>query len=158
MPDQAKEAAKGSVPVVFLMHGNTNDPRTQYDTSGWANIASEEGIILVCPEWQGHTYQGYTYDPMTKDTNATPGADFTKVVQKVIEKYPQIDVSRVYISGLSAGSRNTLNNGLANPNLFAAGAGHSGPWVRTMINCKKISLSIKISMTSRSFSSSVTHR
>ena len=28
--------------------------------SGWAQIASEEGVILICPEWQGHTYQGYT--------------------------------------------------------------------------------------------------
>ncbi len=128
IPTQSKDAAKGTVPVVFLMHGNTNDPRTQYDTSGWANIASEEGIILVCPEWQGHTYQGYTYDPMTTDTNATPNADFIKVVKEVLAKYPQIDASRVYISGLSAGSRNTLNNGLANTSIFAAGAGHSGAW------------------------------
>ncbi len=128
IPAIAEDAAPGSVPVVFLMHGNTNDPRTQYDGSGWAHIASREGIILVCPEWQGHTYQGYTYEPMTSDGNATPEADFVKVVGKVLEKYPQADPSRVYISGLSAGCRNTTNNGIANPKYFAAGAGQSGPF------------------------------
>lgn len=128
IPESSLNADKGTIPVVFLMHGNTNDPRTQYDSSGWAAIASREGIILVCPEWQGHTYQGYTYEPMTSDANLTPNADFVKVIEKVLAKYPQADPSRVYISGLSAGSRNTTNNGLANTKYFAAGAGQSGPF------------------------------
>ncbi len=128
IPDQAVDAEEGSVPVIFLMHGNTNDPRTQYDSSEWATIASEEGIILVCPEWQGHTFQGYTYDEMTSDSNLTPDSDFIRVVEEVLEKYPQADASRVYISGLSAGCMNTTNNGLANPGYFAAGAGQSGPF------------------------------
>ena len=128
VPEEVKDA-KGTVPVVFLMHGNTNDPRTQYDTSGWASIASREGIILVCPEWQGHTYQGYTYDPMTNDTNFTANSDFiTGCYKRVMEEFPQIDQSRVYISGLSAGCRNTTNNGLVNTKYFAAGAGQSGPF------------------------------
>ena len=128
IPAIVENAEPGTVPVVFLMHGNTNDPRTQYDTSGWAHVAAREGIILVCPEWQGHTYQGYTYEPMTADANVTPDADFVKVVEKVLAKYPQADASRVYMSGLSAGCRNTTNNGLANPKYFAAGAGQSGPF------------------------------
>lgn len=128
MPEQSKNAAEESVPVVFLMHGNTNDPRTQWETSGWANIASEEGVIMVCPEWQGHTYQGYTYDPMTDDTNYTPDSAFITCVKDVLATYPQIDESRVYISGLSAGCRNTTNNSLVNTKYFAAGAGQSGPF------------------------------
>lgn len=128
VPEQVAEAEDGTVPVVFLMHGNTNDPRTQWDTSGWANIASEEGVILVCPEWQGHTYQGYTYDAMTDDTNLTANSDFITCVNRVLEDYTQIDASRVYISGLSAGCRNTTYNALSNTGIFAAGAGQSGPF------------------------------
>lgn len=128
VPEKVKDA-NGTVPVVFLMHGNTNDPRTQYDTSGWATIAEEEGIILVCPEWQGHTYQGYTYDSMTTDANLTPESDFiTGCYQRVLEDFPQINKERIYISGLSAGSRNTTYNALMNTKYFAAGAGHSGPF------------------------------
>lgn len=128
MPEQSKNDAEETVPVVFLMHGNTNDPRTQWETSGWANIASEEGVIMVCPEWQGHTYQGYTYDPMTDDTNYTPDSAFITCVKDVLATYPQIDESRVYISGLSAGCRNTTNNALVNTKYFAAAAGQSGPF------------------------------
>ena len=128
IPEQSVNAAQGSVPVVVLFHGNTNDPRTQYDTSGWAQIASEEGIILICPEWQGHTYQGYTYDPMTDDSNETPDSDVITMLEIIEEKYPQIDTSRIYASGLSAGSRNTTNICLSNADVFAAGAGHSGPF------------------------------
>ena len=45
-----------------------------------------------------------------------------------MEEYPQIDTSRVYISGLSAGCTNTTNNGLVNTEYFAAGAGQAGPF------------------------------
>lgn len=134
IPEQSKQAQPGSVPVVILFHGNTNDPRTQYDTSGWAQIASEEGVILICPEWQGHTYQGYTYDPMTDNSNETPDSDVITMLKIIEEKYPQIDQSRIYISGLSAGSRNTTNAGLSNPKYFAAGAGHSGPFGASDLN------------------------
>ena len=128
IPEQAESAAAGTVPMVLLMHGNTNDPRTQYDCSGWANIASKEGIILVAPEWQGHTYQGYTYQPMVMTTEDVDSADFIKMIKMIEEKYPQIDASRVYIQGLSAGSRNTYMQGLANAKYIAAGAGQSGPF------------------------------
>lgn len=134
IPEQSKDAQPGSVPVVILFHGNTNDPRTQYDTSGWAQIASEEGVILICPEWQGHTYQGYTYDPMTDDSNETPDSDVITMLKIIEEKYPQIDQSRIYISGLSAGSRNTTNAGLSDAKYFAAGAGHSGPFGASDLN------------------------
>ncbi|MBE6110877.1 MAG: MBL fold metallo-hydrolase, partial [Erysipelotrichaceae bacterium] len=128
IPEQAEDAEEGTVPMVLLMHGNTNDPRTQYDCSGWANIASEEGIILVAPEWQGHTYQGYTYQPMTMTADDVDSADFVKMIKMIEEKYPQIDASRVYIEGLSAGSRNAYMQGLANAKYLAAGAGQSGPF------------------------------
>lgn len=118
-----------SLPAVFLMHGNHNDPRTQWDTSGWANIASKEDVVLVCPEWQGHTYQGYTYDPMTSDTNYTPDSKFIRCVKEVLQDYPVIDPSRLYISGLSKGCRNTTNNAIVNTKYFAAAAGQSGPFL-----------------------------
>ncbi len=134
IPEEVADAEDGTVPVVILFHGNTNDPRTQYDSSGWAQIASEEGIILICPEWQGHTYQGYTYDPMTDDTNATADSDVITMLKIIEEKYPQIDTSRIYVSGLSAGCRNSINIGLSNTQYFAAVSGHSGPFGATDTN------------------------
>lgn len=129
MNDHCASQKENTCPVVFLMHGNHNDPRTQWDTSGWANIASREDVILVCPEWQGHTYQGYDYDPMTQDVNYTPDSAFIDCVKDVLHTYPVIDRSRVYISGLSKGCRNTTTNSIVNTKYFAAGAGQSGPFL-----------------------------
>jgi glyoxylase-like metal-dependent hydrolase (beta-lactamase superfamily II)/poly(3-hydroxybutyrate) depolymerase len=128
IPDEALDAEDGTIPVVFLMHGNTNDPRMQYDTSGWATVASNENIILICPEWQGHTFGDVTYDAMTEDLNTTADSTFITLVKTILEKYPQIDASRVYISGLSAGCANTTTNALVNTKYFAAAAGSSGPF------------------------------
>ncbi len=129
VPDSVVDAARGSVPVVFLMHGNTNDPRTQIDTAAWANIAVRDGVILVAPEWQGHVYQGYAYEAMSaKRGEDTDETYVISVLEKVLEKYPQADASRVYMSGLSAGSMQTTTYGLTNPKYFAAGGGHSGPF------------------------------
>jgi glyoxylase-like metal-dependent hydrolase (beta-lactamase superfamily II)/poly(3-hydroxybutyrate) depolymerase len=128
IPDEAVNAEDGTIPVVFLMHGNTNDPRMQYDTSGWATVASNENIILICPEWQGHTFGDVTYDAMTEDLNTTSDSTFITLVKTILEKYPQIDASRVYISGLSAGCANTTTNALVNTKYFAAAAGSSGPF------------------------------
>ncbi|MBR4163790.1 MAG: MBL fold metallo-hydrolase, partial [Solobacterium sp.] len=133
IPAQAENAEKGTVPAILLMHGNTNDPRTQVDTAAWANIAVDEGVILIAPEWQGHVYQGYSYQPMIYDINNPTGdgyddSAFIKMIEMIEEKYPQLDPTRVYISGLSAGSRNTLVQGLKNGKYIAAGAGHSGAW------------------------------
>ncbi|MBR2812971.1 MAG: carboxylesterase family protein, partial [Solobacterium sp.] len=138
IPDCVKDAAPGTVPVIFLMHGNTNDPRTQVDTAAWANIAVRDGVILVAPEWQGHVYQGYAYEPMSARRSEEGEETYViSVLEKVLEKYPQADARRVYMSGLSAGSRQTTTYGTENPKYFAAGGGHSGPTAGNMETVEK---------------------
>ena len=44
-----------SVPVVVLLHGNTNDPRTQAETSGFIQLAAKERFFVVEMEWQGRS-------------------------------------------------------------------------------------------------------
>lgn len=119
-------AEKSSVPLVILLHGNGNDPRTQIETSGWAEVASENKVMLVEPEWQGKTIGNYSYDPMTKDDSSTENNDLLKMIEILKEKYPQIDASKIYIEGLSRGSRNSLHIGLVHPEIFAGIGVHSG--------------------------------
>lgn len=119
-------AEKGTIPLVIMLHGNGNDPRTQIETSGWAEVAAENNIMLVEPEWQGSTIGGYAYDPMTNDDSSTDDNDIITLVNKLKEKYPQIDASRIYIEGLSRGSRNSLHIGLVHPEVFAGLGVHSG--------------------------------
>ena len=53
IPEGVMSAEKGSVPLVLLLHGNNNDPRTQADTSGWIQLAAKEKIFVAELEWQG---------------------------------------------------------------------------------------------------------
>lgn len=104
-----------SVPVVVLLHGNTNDPRTQAETSGFLQVAGEERIFLVEMEWQGTpNYQAMGHDGIES------------VLAILLEKYPQLDPARIYAHGLSAGSMTATALGIKKSHVFAAVGGNSG--------------------------------
>ena len=115
IPKQAKEASKGTVPLVVILHGHGNDPRTQSETSGFVELAAEEGFMVVEMEWQG----SHGYIPMGLD--GIEGA-----INVILKKYPQLDASRIYCEGLSAGAMTSNMLGIRKSHLFAAVAGHSG--------------------------------
>ena len=115
VPTDLQNASNASVPLVVMLHGNTNDPRTQAETSGFMELASEKHFITAELEWQGSG----RYASMGSD-----GIEAT--VRRIMEKYPQIDPGRVYVTGLSAGGMNTTNLCIFKTNLFAAGASMAG--------------------------------
>lgn len=104
-----------SVPVVVLLHGNTNDPRTQAETSGFIQVAAKERFFVVEMEWQGSV----SYQAMGHDGIET-------VLYQLFAKYPQLDPSRVYAEGLSAGSMTASALGIKKSHVFTAVGGHSG--------------------------------
>lgn len=117
-PNELMDAAKvpaHSVPVMVLLHGNTNDPRTQAETSGFIQVAGRERFFVVEMEWQGSA------------TAAAMGYDgIETTLYKLFAKYPQLDPSRVYAEGLSAGSMTATALGIRKSFLFTAVGGHSG--------------------------------
>ena len=115
IPKQMQEAAPSTVPLVVLLHGHGNDPRTQSESSGFIELAAEEGFMVVEMEWQGSK----GYQPMGLD-------GIEAVISVILQKYPQIDTSRIYAEGLSAGAMTSNMLGVRKSHLFAAVAGHSG--------------------------------
>ena len=115
-PEELMERApEHSVPVVVLLHGNTNDPRTQIETSGFLQVAGEERFFIVEMEWQGTpNYQAMGHDGIES------------VLAILLEKYPQLDPSRIYAHGLSAGSMTATALGVKKSHVFAAVGGNSG--------------------------------
>ena len=115
IPEGVMSAEKGSIPLVLLLHGNNNDPRTQADTSGWIQLAAKEKIFVAELEWQGKP--GY----------AAMGHDgIENTVGMILQKYPQLDASRVYTEGLSAGAMTSTALGIKKSHLFAAIGAMSG--------------------------------
>lgn len=115
-PEELLEGAQEqSVPVVVLLHGNTNDPRTQIETSGFLQVAGEDRFFIVEMEWQGTpNYQAMGHDGIES------------VLAILLEKYPQLDPSRIYAHGLSAGSMTATALGIKKSHIFAAVGGNSG--------------------------------
>ncbi|NLZ18890.1 MAG: hypothetical protein GXY24_01285 [Bacteroidales bacterium] len=115
-PEELLEgAAPQSVPIMVLLHGNTNDPRTQAETSGFIQVAGEERFLVVEMEWQGSvSYQAMGHDGIEN------------VLLQLLAKYPQLDPSRIYAEGLSAGSMTASALGIKKSHVFAAVGGHSG--------------------------------
>ena len=115
-PEELLESAPAqSVPVMVLLHGNQNDPRTQAETSGFIQLAGEKRFFVVEMEWQGTP----NYQAMGHDGIET-------VLYQLFAKYPQLDPSRVYAEGLSAGSITATALGIKKSHLFTAVGGHSG--------------------------------
>ena len=115
-PEELLEGAPAhSVPVMVLLHGNTNDPRTQAETSGFIQLAAEERFFVVEMEWQGSPNYG---------TMGHDGVEST--LYMLFAKYPQLDPSRVYAEGLSAGSITATALGIKKSHVFAAVGGESG--------------------------------
>jgi len=115
IPEGVETAPKQSVPLVLLLHGNGNDPRTQAETSGWIEVAAKEKIFVAELEWQGKP----NFDAMGHD-----GIETT--VELLLRKYPQLDPTRIYTEGLSAGSMTSSALGVKKSHLFAAIGAMSG--------------------------------
>lgn len=108
-------AEPSSVPVMVLLHGNRNDPRAQAETSGYLQLAGEERFFIVEMEWQG----SHKFIPMQHDGIET-------LLDRLCREYPQLDRSRIYASGLSAGSMTAAALGITKSHVFAAVGGNNG--------------------------------
>ena len=116
VPRQLATAPEASMPLVILLHGHNNDPRTQAETSGFVELGAEEGFFVAELEWQGK--EGVA------DYMGDHGIE--AVIRELLRKYPQLDPSRVYAEGLSAGGFTVTALGARKPYLFAAVGSHSG--------------------------------
>lgn len=125
VPKAALTAPRQSVPLVVMLHGNMNDPRTQGESSGWPFVAAKNNIILLSVEWQGRTAQGTAYSAIGEKGTMM-------LIDKTLAKYPQIDPGRVYFTGLSAGAANSMTYGLNNISRIAAIAPASAPFGSTV--------------------------
>ncbi len=178
VPNAVLGAAPKSVPLVIMMHGNGNDPRTQGESGGWPEVAAKNNIILCSVEWQGRPTPGRGGPPgapggsgqgrggagggvaqggrgagapgrgaggasgqgrgaAVQGRGATgPEQTYVALGEKgtlavldlLLAKYPQIDPSRVYFTGLSAGAMNSLNWGMDNVGRIAGIGVSSAPF------------------------------
>jgi pimeloyl-ACP methyl ester carboxylesterase len=121
VPLKALKAAEKSVPLVIMLHGNNNDARIQGESSGWVEVAAKATLFLASIEWQGRKSEDGSFAAIGE-------AGTMLLLDRLLAKYPQIDPSRVYFTGLSAGAMNSFTYGLNNRTRIAGVAGSAAPF------------------------------
>lgn len=119
VPNSISGKSENSTALVVTLHGNQNDPRLQGDSTGWIELASKEEVIVVSPEWQEKDVNFFKCDGLGGD-------GVMNLIKDLQEKYPQIDPSRIYLTGLSIGGAESFLLGLQYSDVFAAVASVSG--------------------------------
>lgn len=105
-------APAGTIPLVLANHGAGDDPIQFLDEMNWLNIAGDERIAIVAPY---HTVSfGVTGYNILCDVEPL-------LVKYMLETYPALDPSRVYVTGYSMGGGATNRALCSAPELFAAG-------------------------------------
>ncbi len=108
LPDEVLDgtAAVGSVPLVLVNHGGGDDPVQCVEEMGWLAKSGEERFAMVCAA-SGQVY-------------AIGAAMLPALVHYMLDTYPALDASRVYVTGYSMGGGATLLSVYGEPGLFAA--------------------------------------
>ena len=104
--------ADGTVPLILANHGNGDDPRVLVDELGLLDLAGKERFVVVAPD---HQYIG-------GETREVELQALPMLVEYMLETYPALDASRVYVMGYSMGAGATLKAAYGKPSLFAAAA------------------------------------
>ncbi|MDO4567197.1 MAG: ADP-ribosylglycohydrolase family protein, partial [Oscillospiraceae bacterium] len=89
---------------------------------GFLELAGRERLAIIAPEHQ------YIEEATMDDADSPSGkiAMLARAVEYMLEKYPFLDASRVYLTGFSRGAMNVCSLALFKPELFAAAAPLSG--------------------------------
>ena len=99
-------APEHSIPLILGNHGSQDDPRLFVDEQGYLVLIGKERIAMVAPE---HQYVG-----------AVRASALEALVKYMLDTYPALDPSRVYVTGYSMGGGATFTVSAAHPELFAA--------------------------------------
>ena len=99
-------AKPGSIPLILANHGGGDDAMQFVDEIGLLPIAESERVAIVAPYHSGLTRNLNDFNPA--------------LVKYMLETYPALDATRVYVTGYSMGGMATLASSYGEPSLFAA--------------------------------------
>ena len=111
------------LPVLMIYPGNTQTDSIFLDSTLWWQIAEDEGIVLafVC-----ETYNASPCSVSHADSDKFYHSLITILEEQIDGSYADLDFTRIYGSGQSAGSNTTQGFAMTNPEFYAAVATTSG--------------------------------
>lgn len=132
------------VPLIIVNHAGGSNAEVQFDETGWAIVAEQEGLIAVYPNaivpglWLGdpNAQRGPGFRNPIMDLANTPTGTVTEdthdiaficaLIEEMKAKY-NIDAGRIYMQGMSMGDIMTMQFSRVCGHLLAGAANAAGP-------------------------------
>jgi feruloyl esterase len=113
-----------NAPLVVLLHGCTQTAASYAVDSGWMALADRCRFMVLAPEQTAANNPNRCFNWFLSEDTTRGGGEAASIAQMVDHclRAEQIDSSRVFITGLSAGGAMTSAMLACYPDLFAAGA------------------------------------
>lgn len=112
-------AKEGTIPLILALHGGGDDPRQYVDGQGFLELAGKERLAIVAPE------KGSLHTTATNGQSVLSQV-LPQLVKYMLETYPALDASRVYVTGYSMGCMASFEAIFGAPELFAAAYPQAG--------------------------------
>ncbi|MBI3564947.1 MAG: PHB depolymerase family esterase [Elusimicrobia bacterium] len=122
--------SKPKVPaaLVVMLHGCEQDADAVAAVTRWDALAEREGFFVLYPnqQWGRNPYNCWNwFFPYNQAAGYGEPAEIAASVRAVLALHP-VDRARVFVAGLSSGGAEAAVMLACYPDLFAAGAVHSG--------------------------------
>ena len=125
---RAAAATAAGLPLVVMLHGCTQTPADFAAGTAMNALADRHGFLVLYPAQSRAANQSSCwnwFNPNDQRADSGEPAIIAGMVRDIVGRY-ELDRSRIYVAGLSAGGAMAAILGNAYPDLFAAVAVHSG--------------------------------
>lgn len=115
-------------PLVIALHGCTQNANSMSQQSGWNILAQKHHFVVIYPQQKRANNGSNCFNWFKSEDNNGPYGELESIKNMIdfaIQNY-NIDTSRVFIYGLSAGAAMSVSLMANYPEIFKAGASFAG--------------------------------